>query len=173
MHFICSINCPDTLFKGLPVCLALLSSILLLQLSHSSPSLPRTFPVLFHSTTCLLATQSKASLLLQPTTPHILPPLASLNPLPLSESILIASIPSLESNNRLSSPVTSLSLCFSFRLHQLMTARPVYVKQLRTSSYVFLFLLVYLCTCDKHWSQPEPGTQRWSTKNTKTKQKQN
>lgn len=47
------------------------------------------------------------------------------------------------------------------------------------SSYVFFvclfceeFLLVYLRTyhfqslgSDKHWSQPEPGTQRWSTKN--------
>lgn len=93
-----------------------------LSLSHNSPSLPCTFPVLFHSATCLLATQSKASLPLQPTTPHILPPLASLNPMPLSESTLIAPIPSLESNNRLSLPVASLSLCFSFNLHQLMTA---------------------------------------------------
>lgn len=104
-------------------------------------SLPRTFPVLFHSATCLLATQSKASLPLQPTTPHILPPLASLNPMPLSESTLIAPIPSWESNNRLSLPVASLSLCFSFNLHQLMTAWPVYVKQLKTSSYVFFVCL--------------------------------
>lgn len=107
--------------------------------------------------------------------------------MPLSESTLIAPIPSLESNNRLSLPVASLSLCFSFNLHQLMTAWPVYVKQLRTSSYVFFvclffeeFLLVYLCTyhfqslgSDKHWSQPEHGTQRWSTKNTKQKNRTN
>lgn len=42
----------------------------------------------------LPACHSKASLPLQPTTPHILPPLASLNPMPLSESTLIAPIPS-------------------------------------------------------------------------------